>query len=123
MAIKVSQLNAEREHRAEAVLTIEGADGHPQKQPVDVIFRGKSVATGRRLREAIGQDGMYQYVDFLEIYLIRLEIGGQPALVDDNGQPVSLTKDLLNTWTVENVTAIHDAISETLDPNPQPSEA
>ena len=124
MAIKTSQLNAEREHRATAVLSFENEAGDRETETVTVVFRGRSVASTRKLADLSKNVDGYLWDDFLLAYLVRLEDAeGKPAVVDDDGAAVVLTKDILQTWDPDNLKALHDAIFEVINPNPSPSEA
>ena len=115
MKIKASQLNVDREHETRATLKFAGDDGAPQELDVTLVFRGRSAAQGRRFRELIGKADSYEYVDFLAVYLVRI-----PELAGDDGLPVTITRELLETWSVENIAVMHAAIEEVFHPNPSP---
>lgn len=118
MKLKVSQLNAERLHETKAELVFVNEQNQPEKHLLTVIFRGRSVGQNRKFAELIGEDGKYQFVDYLAHYVTQI-----PELIGEDDQPVTISRELFDTWSVENVTALHDAIEEVINPQQPPSEA
>ena len=121
MKLKASQLNAGREHTTTAKLIFfneENGVTERQTETVKLVFRGRSVTTNREWLESIGDEGTYQFVDYLAKFLVSI-----PDLIEENGEPVKITKELLETFSVENLTALHNAIEETLNPQKPSPEA
>lgn len=115
--IKASSLNAQREHRTKATLHFDDENGVQQSHEVTVVFIGRSVAEGRKLRDILDAEGKYQFVDYCAAFVKSI-----PEIIGDDNQPVAITKEFLDTWTVENVQAIHNAVEKAIEgPNERPS--
>jgi hypothetical protein len=117
LKLKASKLNAERLHETKAKLVFENDQNEPETHELTVIFRGRSVGQNRKFAELIGEDGKYQFVDYLAHYVKEI-----PELIDEDDQPVAISREMFDTWSVENVTALHDAIEEVINPQKPSSE-
>lgn len=113
--MKASLVLIPKERRCKASLTyFEG--GQQQTEEVTIIYRPMSAATQREfISEVVGTDGKYQFADYVARFVVAI-----PEIVDDAGNPVAITPEFVGQLSVENVTAIHNAIEADQNPNPLP---